>query len=155
MAHPTVPSLGGHPHVFELDALSGARANVWHTDVTFVARPPRASILNAVVIPPVGGDTMWANTGAAYADLPDHLRSLADGLWVHHSNSADYGGLTTAGVRTRPRFTRAVSPLATRLVSVHPESGRRSLLFGGFARPYRGRLVAGVVRPDSRRSSPM
>ncbi len=133
MAHPTVPSLEGHPHVFELDALSGARANVWHTDVTFVARPPRASILNAVIIPPVGGDTMWANTESAYDELPDHLRSLADGLWVHHSNAADYGRMTTAGSSYTSAFHSSGFTARHPLVRVHPESGRRSLLLGGFA----------------------
>jgi len=133
MAHPTVPSLTGHPHVFELDAESGARANVWHTDVTFVARPPRASILNAVVIPPVGGDTMWANTEAAYDDLPEHLRLLADRLWVQHSNSADYGGMTSAGSSYTSAFHSATFAARHPLVRVHPGSGRRSLLLGGFA----------------------
>ena len=133
MAHPTVPSLGGHPHVFELDAQSGARANVWHTDVTFVARPPRASILNAVIIPPVGGDTMWANTESAYDELPDHLRSLADGLWVRHSNAADYGSMTTAGSSYTSAFHSSGFAALHPLVRVHPVSGRRSLLLGGFA----------------------
>ena len=133
MAHPTVPSLTGQPHVFELDAASGARANVWHTDVTFVARPPRASILNAVVIPRVGGDTMWANTETAYDDLPGHLRSLADGLWVQHSNSADYGGMTSAGRSYTSAFHSTGFAARHPLVRVHAVSGRRSLLLGGFA----------------------
>ena len=96
LGHPTVPALDGHPNVFELDAAKGARANVWHTDVTFVDRPPASSILNAVTIPPFGGDTVWANTDAGYHDLPDHLRSLADQLWARHSNTSDYGSITTA-----------------------------------------------------------
>jgi hypothetical protein len=133
MAHPTVPSLTGHRHVFELDAASGARANVWHTDVTFVERPPSASILNAVVIPPVGGDTMWANTEAAYDALPDHLRTLADGLWVRHSNQADYAGMTTAGRSYTSAFHSASFVARHPPVRVHPVSGRRSLLLGGFA----------------------
>jgi taurine dioxygenase len=138
MAHPTVPSLTGHRHVFELDAASGARANVWHTDVTFVERPPCASILNAVVIPPVGGDTMWANTEAAYDALPDHLRTLADGLWVRHSNQADYAGMTTAGRSYTSAFHSASFVARHPLVRVHPVSGRRSLLLGGFANRIEG-----------------
>ena len=119
--------------MFELDAESGARANVWHTDVTFVSRPPRASILNAVIIPRVGGDTMWANTEAAYDDLPAHLRTLADGLWVQHSNKADYGGMTTAGQSYTSAFHSTGFAARHPLVRVHPVSGRRSLLLGGFA----------------------
>ncbi len=159
-AHPTVPSLAGHPHVFELDSSKGARANVWHTDVTFVHRPPRASILNAVVIPPVGGDTLWANTEAAYADLPDHLRTLADRAWARHSNSSDYGAVTTAGDRYTAAFHSARFEARHPVVRVHPRTGRPSLLLGGFARRIEGLsrqesgdivrlLQAHVTRPEN------
>ena len=133
-AHPTVPSLPGHEHVFELDSSKGARANVWHTDVTFVHRPPRASILNAVVIPPVGGDTLWTNTETAYTDLPDHLRTVADRAWATHANTADYGVLTTASDSYTSAFKSARFEARHPVVRVHPRSGRPALLLGGFAR---------------------
>ncbi len=50
----------------------GGKANYWHTDVTFVDRPPAFTLLHAVVIPPVGGDTQWANTV-----IPPSLRPSA------------------------------------------------------------------------------
>ena len=72
--HPVIPSVEGFPNVFEIDyskarELYAAYGNVstrrqgidWHTDVTFVMRPPLGSILNAKVIPPSGGDTMWSD----------------------------------------------------------------------------------------------
>ena len=65
-------------------------------DVTFVDQPPAASILRAVVIPSYGGDTVWANTVSAYEELPDHLRTLAQGLWAVHSNTFDYAQLALA-----------------------------------------------------------
>ena len=68
----------------------GVRANHWHTDVTFVDRPPAFTLLHAVVIPPVGGDTLWANTVTAYESLPGDLRDLADQLRVVHTNDYDY-----------------------------------------------------------------
>ena len=90
-AHPTVPSLPEHPEVLDLDySRTVARANNWHTDVTFVDRPPLGSVLRALVIPPTGGDTIWANSVTAYQDLPEHLRNLADKLWAVHSNAYDY-----------------------------------------------------------------
>lgn len=137
-AHPTVPSVPGRPHVFELDAHRGARANVWHTDVTFVSRPPRMSILNGVVIPAVGGDTIWANTETAYLDLPDHLRELADRAWAIHSNTADYGSLTSAGNDYTSAFHSERFEARHPVVRVHPVTGRRSLLLGGFARRIEG-----------------
>ena len=62
--HPTVPALAGTEAVLDIDA-ENARARQWHTDVTFVPAFPLFSVLRGVVIPPVGGDTVWANTVAA------------------------------------------------------------------------------------------
>lgn len=72
-AHPTVPVKNGTNAVLELDSEHGGRANSWHTDVTFVDAYPKASVLRAVVVPPAGGDTVWANTAAAYNDLTPEL----------------------------------------------------------------------------------
>jgi taurine dioxygenase len=66
VAHPTVPVRDGSSYLLELDSAKGGRAASWHTDVTFVDAYPKASILRAVVIPEAGGDTVWANTAAAY-----------------------------------------------------------------------------------------
>jgi alpha-ketoglutarate-dependent sulfate ester dioxygenase len=62
LGHPTLASPPGQPLLEEIDSLKGGKANYWHTDVTFVDRPPAFTLLHAVVIPPVGGDTQWANT---------------------------------------------------------------------------------------------
>src|SRR5712671_3718990 len=78
-AHPTVPGADGQPQILPVDSDRGA-ANVWHTDVTFVQSPPKASTLRGIVIPPFGGNTLIANTGAAYRDLPKPLRDFADTL---------------------------------------------------------------------------
>ncbi|MFY1599778.1 TauD/TfdA dioxygenase family protein, partial [Micromonospora sp. WMMD737] len=63
-----------------------ASANRWHTDVTFVADYPSVSVLRAVTLPPYGGSTLWASTAAAYRDLPDPLKRLAENTWALHSN---------------------------------------------------------------------
>jgi alkyl sulfatase len=142
-AHPTVPSLAGHPEVLDLDySRSGARANVWHTDVTFVDRPPLGSVLRALVIPPAGGDTSWSNTVAAYNDLPAPLRVLADQLWAVHSNAYDYAEAALdlpPEVKERHRvFASTVYETIHPVVRVHPESGERGLFIGGFVRQIRG-----------------
>jgi alpha-ketoglutarate-dependent taurine dioxygenase len=86
--HPTIKSKeDGRTHIFVLDSERGARADSWHTDLTFMEAPPMASILRALRMPDVGGDTMFANAVQAYADLPDDLRTLVDGLWARHSNT--------------------------------------------------------------------
>jgi alpha-ketoglutarate-dependent taurine dioxygenase len=142
-AHPTVPSLPEHPAVLDLDyGRTAARANNWHTDVTFVDRPPLGSILRAIDIPPAGGDTIWANTVTAYQDLPDHLRSLADHLWAVHSNAYDYAeaavNLSDELKAYRKVFTSTVYETLHPVVRVHPESGERGLFIGGFVRQIRG-----------------
>src|SRR5215471_13171494 len=71
---------------------TAGRANGTRT-VTFVEAFPLFSVLRGVVIPPVGGDTVWANTVAAYETLPPVLRGLADQLWALHSNVYDYGAI--------------------------------------------------------------
>src|SRR5260370_27591138 len=71
--HPTVPSLAGTEALLDIDAQNG-RASQWHTDVTFVPAFPLFSVLRRVAIPPVGGDTVLAHTGAAYQPPPPALR---------------------------------------------------------------------------------
>jgi alpha-ketoglutarate-dependent taurine dioxygenase len=142
-AHPTVPSLPEHPEILDLDyGRTVARANNWHTDVTFVDRPPLGSILRAIIIPPSGGDTIWANSVAAYQDLPPHLRNLADQLWAVHSNAYDYAAaavdLSEDVKAYRDVFTSTVYETVHPVVRVHPESGERGLFIGGFVRRIRG-----------------
>ncbi|MFC4050471.1 TauD/TfdA dioxygenase family protein [Actinomadura syzygii] len=137
-AHPTVPALDGNPEILPVDSESG-RANQWHTDVTFIQTPPKISTLRGLVIPPYGGNTLIANTGAAYRDLPAELRELADRLWAVHSNDYDYvkpqkGSVDPAkAAEHRRAFLSQTWKTAHPVVRVHPESGERNLYIGGFA----------------------
>ncbi|MFQ4141270.1 TauD/TfdA family dioxygenase [Chlorogloeopsis sp. ULAP02] len=142
-AHPTVPSLPGHPEVLDLDyGRTATRANNWHTDVTFVDRPPLGSILRAIEIPAVGGDTIWANSVSAYQNLPEHFRDIADKLWAVHSNAYDYAeaavSLSEELKAYRAVFTSTVYETLHPVVRVHPESGERGLFIGGFVRQIKG-----------------
>ncbi|WP_114809565.1 TauD/TfdA dioxygenase family protein [Paraburkholderia kururiensis] len=143
VAHPTVPSASGSQRLLELDSLHGARANSWHTDVTFVDAYPKVSILRAVVIPPVGGDTVWANTAAAYAHLPEPLRALADTLWALHTNAYDYASSHAHAddaqlKRYREVFTSIVYETEHPVVRVHPQTGERTLVLGHFVQRFKG-----------------
>jgi taurine dioxygenase len=154
-AHPTVPGTTQDARVFELDAQrGGGKANAWHTDVTFVDRPPAISILRAVTLPPYGGDTAWANTVTAYESLSPALRALAESLWALHSNDYDYASRSGGGVQDksardqqhfREVFTSTVYQTEHPVVRVHPETGERSLLLGQFVR-----RILGVSSSDSR-----
>ena len=143
VAHPTVPSVTGSNRLLELDSKNGTRANSWHTDVTFVEAYPKISILRGVVIPPTGGDTVWANTVEAYKRLPDPLRALADSLWAIHTNTYDYaanrsGPATDAERAYREQFTSTVYETEHPVVRVHPETGERSLVLGHFVQRFVG-----------------
>jgi alpha-ketoglutarate-dependent sulfate ester dioxygenase len=98
----------------------------WHTDVTAVVNPPAGSILRAVTVPEVGGDTTWTNLVAAYEGLSEPLRELADKLKAEHRFNA------------RQRFRETDNPYLRRaaanpqvsihpVVRVHPETGERAL----------------------------
>lgn len=143
IAHPTVPVVDGTDYLLQFDGAEGQRANSWHTDVTFVEAYPKASILRSVVAPAFGGDTVWANTAAAYQSLPEPLRELADKLWAVHSNEYDYAG-TKPDVdpakleRYRQVFTSTVYETEHPVVRVHPISGERALQLGHFVKRIKG-----------------
>ena len=143
VAHPTVPVRDGTRHVLEIDSTDGHAASSWHTDVTFVSAYPEASILRGVVIPEAGGDTLWANTAAAYATLPDELRTLAESLWAVHSNDYDYAEQLgdprdPKVLERRALFTKTIYETEHPLVRVHPDSGERSLVLGHFFKHFVG-----------------
>jgi taurine dioxygenase len=135
-AHPTVPAVDGAPTVLPVDSEEG-RANHWHTDVTFVLNPPKASTLRSLVVPPYGGETLIANAAAAYRDLPEPLRAFADTLRAIHTNDYDYvQPPETVGEKERERRAQFVSRkyrTAHPVVRVHPVTGERGLFIGGFA----------------------
>lgn len=150
-AHPTVPVKTGSQYILELHSAHGGRANSWHTDVTFLDAYPWASILRAVSLPDAGGDTVWANTAAAYEDLPDALKTLADSLWAIHSNDYDYAAtrnkVSAESIkRHKDVFASTVYEAKHPVVHVHPESGERHLLLGHFVKK-----IAGLSTADSAR----
>jgi taurine dioxygenase len=140
LGHPTIPSPTGQPLLEEIDSTKGGPANKWHTDVTFVDRPPAFTFLHGVIIPPVGGDTIWANTVAAYDALPAELQELADRLRIVHTNAHDYAVPTSRQESENPllqasraQFTSTVYKTEHPAVRIHPETEEKSLVLGGFA----------------------
>jgi taurine dioxygenase len=146
--HPTVPPIAGTEAVLDIDG-EISRASYWHTDVTFVEAFPLFSVLRGVVIPPVGGDTVWANTVAAYETLPPVLRGLADQLWALHANAYDYAAThPNATARQMQRyenvFKSTIYETEHPVVQVHPLTRERAIILGYFVR----RLL-GVSSADS------
>jgi taurine dioxygenase len=107
----------------------GAGEAVWHTDMSYLPRPPKASMLYALEVPPAGGDTHFACMYAAHARLPEPLRTRAAGLMVKHDGTYNSGGYLRAGV-TPTDDPRAAPGHLHPLVCRHPESGRSMLYLG-------------------------
>ncbi|MDO3650607.1 TauD/TfdA dioxygenase family protein [Nocardia mangyaensis] len=145
--HPTVTSKGVKS--LPIDSEYG-RANSWHTDVTFVDRIPKASILRAEHLPPYGGSTTWASTVAAYESLPAPLRALAESLRARHTNVYDYAAnrteaasgessQVTANIQAyRQEFQSSYYETEHPVVRVHPVTGERALLLGHFVKNFVG-----------------
>ncbi len=118
--------------------------NRWHTDVTAAINPPAASILRAVNVPSVGGDTTWTNLVAAYEGLSAPVRELADKLKAEHRFNA---GLN---IPSNSKFAQriAANPLVSihPVVRVHPETGEKAL----FVNPGFTSHIIDVSRKESK-----
>ncbi|MGW7242507.1 TauD/TfdA dioxygenase family protein [Streptomyces sp. NPDC054804] len=149
-AHPTVSSIAGVPNVLPVDSERGRAANHWHTDVTFVLNPPQATTLRSVTVPPYGGETLIASSAAAYRQLPEPLRRLADTLWAEHTNDYDYAvpdeEIDEEQAAQRAQFTSITYRTVHPVVRVHPLTGERGLFIGGFAQ-----RIAGLSPSESRK----
>jgi taurine dioxygenase len=117
----------GQPKVLRLAKGDRAKGNenVWHSDVTWRERPSFGSILRAVELPAVGGDTLWADMGAAYDCLDEDIKARIDGLTAVHDWWDTFGRAMTSDERDalRPGFPPVEHPV----VRTHPETGRRTL----------------------------
>jgi alpha-ketoglutarate-dependent taurine dioxygenase len=140
--HPVVPSVDGFPNVFEIDytksrelytaygdVATKKRGIHWHTDVTFVQRPPAGSILRAVVIPSAGGDTLFSNQQAAYEALSPALQDFLGSLHAVHDGSAQFAPVLERVGEGKwegaelPKLEPVVHPV----VRTHPETGAKTL----------------------------
>jgi taurine dioxygenase len=136
-----VPVVPGSRYLLDINTGEGQVASSWHTDVTFVPAYPDASILRAIEVPDAGGDTLWANTAAAYDTLPEPLRRMIDGLTAVHSNLHDDSELfrdRKSSAAYRAVFAPVVYETEHPVVRVHPESGERALVVGHFLKQFEG-----------------
>jgi taurine dioxygenase len=107
----------------------GEGADVWHSDNTFLADPPMGSLLRAVQLPSVGGDTCFANMYAAHEALSQPMRALVDNLFAVHDitkvmRKAIEDGHTNLDLA---EMQRKCPPVVHRVAVAHPETGRKAL----------------------------
>lgn len=124
--HPFLPK-AEIPEVVRLahDESTPGVENIWHSDVSFSTTPPLGSMLRAVEVPPVGGDTLWADMAAAYDGLPDAMKELIEGRTATHDFVRSFGQLLSAGQLEDARAKHP--PVRHPVVRTHPETGRRLL----------------------------
>jgi alpha-ketoglutarate-dependent taurine dioxygenase len=128
----------GHPEIYVVSNVVqdgvpigslGAGEAVWHTDMSYLPRPPKASVLYALEVPAQGGDTSFCSMYAAWEQLPDPLKRQSGGLRVKHDGTYNSGGYVRQGMT--PTGDPRTSPGTLHpLVYVHPETGRRALYLG-------------------------
>lgn len=134
---PYFHALAGHPHVAEVrrdaDETTPIFAETWHSDWSFLASPPSATLLSAAIVPPVGGDTLFADQYAAWQALPAATQARLRGLMGIHSARRGYApdGLYGAKDKGRSMAIRySEDAMATQLHPIarrHPETGREVL----------------------------
>jgi taurine dioxygenase len=129
--HPFAPSKPGYPEVLAIthDREHPGRENTWHSDVTWRIEPSLGSVLRAVEVPPVGGDTLFADMYAAYEGLSDDVKAEIEGAIAMH----DFGHFRT-GMRRQGKseaeieaFNQAYPMVEHPVVRTHPETGRKAL----------------------------
>ncbi|MBL9068667.1 MAG: TauD/TfdA family dioxygenase [Sphingopyxis sp.] len=134
--HPVIPSVEGYPEILRIEGVEGVQLsaetlapfqayNKWHTDVTFRERPSIASILRARHLPPLGGDTMWADAAAAYVGLPQAVKDRIDGFDAEHDIVRSFGGRVSE--EKRAQLARDFPPVRHPVVRIHPETGQKIL----------------------------
>jgi taurine dioxygenase len=130
--YPFVKGIDGFPEIIAVTKLEHERVNfggVWHSDTTYLAEPPMGTLLVAREVPPVGGDTLFANQYLAYEALSERMRAMLDGLrGVSNSAKADVtrtreDRVKSAGTSQAREALEAEHPV----VRTHPETGRKAL----------------------------
>lgn len=134
--HFIVP-IAGHPHVIEVkrepDETSPIFAEAWHTDYSFKVNPPAGTLLYGTIVPPIGGDTLFADQCAAYDALSDETKRRLETMQAIHSAKRGYSreGAYGEGDRGRSMDIRwsddALRSQARPVVRRHPETGRPAL----------------------------
>jgi taurine dioxygenase len=124
--HPITPKDQEQPEVFVIPAGGRFRApDNWHSDVTWRPEPSLGSILRAVELPPLGGDTLWADMGAAYDLLDEGTKEQIDELHATHDYASAFGLGQPPEVQERMRSEHPT--VEHPVVRTHPETGRKTL----------------------------
>ncbi len=129
--HPFAPQKPDFPEVLAIthDDKSRGRENVWHSDVTWRVEPSLGSILRALEIPPVGGDTLFADMYAAWDGLKDDVKAKIEGAvavhdFAHFRVAMRKRGATEEQIQA---FNEKYPTVEHPVVRTHPETGKKAI----------------------------
>ena len=134
--YPFVTGMENFPFIFEVVKEESEKVNFggnWHSDTTYLAQPPLATLLYAVETPSHGGDTLFANTRAAYDALSGGMRAMVDKLTGVNSAGLKYGGGRTAmhknigGMKVHDTDVADEYESEHPVARTHPETGRKAI----------------------------
>ena len=152
------PFLGGlneKPNIVEVKRLASEKSSPfgggWHSDWSFQENPPAATFLLSKIIPPIGGDTLFANTQIAYEDLDAEMKSKIDNLKVVHSAKLPYADDGFYATEKEQRSMNIITSKEAKkeqlhpLVKVHPETQKKGL----FINPVYTSHICGLNEEES------
>ena len=122
----------GHPEVTEVIKKEDETINfggLWHTDTSYLESPPLGSLLYALRVPEVGGDTLFANMYLAYDSLSEGMKKIIAPLrGINSAEKTDAAVTRTNRAAERPKDAETIKTISSHpLVRTHPETGKKAL----------------------------
>ena len=134
---PFISSLPDYPNIAEIKRSADEKATpfggTWHSDWSFMKKPPSATLLHSKIIPPVGGNTLFANTERSFAALPEEMKNKLRNLKVIHSAKIPYADDGFYALEKEERSMKilpskeAKATFSHPMVKIHPETNKECL----------------------------
>ena len=134
---PFISSLPDYPNIAEIKRSANEKATpfggTWHSDWSFMKKPPSATLLHSKIIPPVGGNTLFANTERSFAALPEDMKNKLRNLKVIHSAKIPYADDGFYALEKEERSMKilpskeAKATFSHPMVKIHPETNKECL----------------------------
>jgi taurine dioxygenase len=134
---PFISSLPNYPNIAEIKRSANEKATpfggTWHSDWSFMKKPPSATLLHSKIIPPVGGNTLFANTERSFAALPEKMKNKLRNLKVIHSAKIPYADDGFYALEKEKRSMKilpskeAKATFSHPMIKIHPETKKECM----------------------------